>query len=276
MVELKRNLEFAIESAKLAGNFLSENYSKELDVVMDEGRDIKLKVDQEAEKIITTSTAEAAKLAQNDKNIYCIANLYAADLFGLVNHTSDIQDTKNNRTRFLVISKSLEKKGQSNKTSVMINLKDQPGSLMKILKPFSDLKINKDGNVGIGTNSPDEKLEVAKLYNMLEGDAGVTSMGRTAVDNETVRTVYIIRPDKRIGLFLTYPMTTGRNFAEILRAIDSMQRTAKHKIATPADWKPGEDVIIVPKVTNEEAKKIYPDGWETIKPYLRKVPDPQK
>ena len=122
----------------------------------------------------------------------------------------------------------------------------------------------------------DEKLEVAKLYNMLEGDAGTSSMGRTAVDNETVRTVYIVRPDKRIGLFLTYPMTTGRNFGEILRAIDSMQRTAKHKIATPADWKPGEDVIIVPKVTNEEAKKIYPDGWETIKPYLRKVPDPQK
>ncbi len=122
----------------------------------------------------------------------------------------------------------------------------------------------------------DEKLEVAKLYNMLEGDAGTTSMGRTAVDNETVRTVYVIRPDKRIGLFLTYPMTTGRNFQEILRAIDSMQRTAKHKIATPADWKPGEKVIIVPKVTNEEAKKIYPDGWETIKPYLRKVPDPIK
>ena len=122
----------------------------------------------------------------------------------------------------------------------------------------------------------DEKLEVAKLYNMLEGDAGTTSMGRTAVDNETVRTVYVIRPDKRIGLFLTYPMTTGRNFGEILRAIDSMQRTAKHKIATPADWKPGEKVIIVPKVTNEEAKKIYPDGWETIKPYLRKVPDPHK
>ena len=81
----------------------------------------------------------------------------------------------------------------------------------------------------------DEKLEVAKLYNMLEGDAGTTSMGRTAVDNETVRTVYIVRPDKRIGLFLTYPMTTGRNFGEILRAIDSMQRTAIHKIATPAD-----------------------------------------
>ena len=122
----------------------------------------------------------------------------------------------------------------------------------------------------------DEKLEVAKLYNMLEADAGVSSGGRTAVDNETVRTVYVIRPDKRIGLFLTYPMTTGRNFHEILRAIDSMQRTIKHKIATPADWKPGEKVIIVPKVTNDEAKKIYPDGWETIKPYLRKVPDPHK
>ena len=122
----------------------------------------------------------------------------------------------------------------------------------------------------------DEKLEIAKLYSMLEGDAGVTSMGRTAVDNQTVRTVYIVRPDKRIGLFLTYPMTTGRNFNEILRTIDSMQRTAKHKIATPADWVPGDKVIIVPAVKDEEAKKLYPDGWETIKPYLRKVPDPIK
>ena len=122
----------------------------------------------------------------------------------------------------------------------------------------------------------DEKLEVAKLYNMLEGDAGVTSMGRTAVDNETVRTVYVIRPDKRIGLFLTYPMTTGRNFGEILRAIDSMQLTANHKVATPADWKKGEDVIIVPAVKDDEAKKLYPDGWDAVKPYLRKVPDPSK
>ena len=122
----------------------------------------------------------------------------------------------------------------------------------------------------------DEKLEVAKLYNMLEGDAGTTSMGRTAVDNETVRTVYIVRPDKRIGLFLTYPMTTGRNFGEILRAIDTMQLTAKHRVATPANWKKGEDVVILPAVKDDEAKKIYPDGWETVKPYLRKVPDPQK
>ncbi len=101
----------------------------------------------------------------------------------------------------------------------------------------------------------DEKLEVAKLYNMLEGDAGVESMGRTAVDNQTVRTVFIIRPDKRIGLFLTYPMATGRNFNEILRAIDSMQLTVKHKVATPANWNKGEDVIIVPAVKDDEAKK---------------------
>ena len=122
----------------------------------------------------------------------------------------------------------------------------------------------------------DENLEVAKLYNMLEGDAGVTSMGRTAVDNQTVRTVFVIRPDKRIGLFLTYPMATGRNFEEILRSIDSMQMTAKHKVATPANWKKGEEVIIVPAVKDEEAKKLFPKGWKALKPYLREVPDPTK
>ena len=122
----------------------------------------------------------------------------------------------------------------------------------------------------------DEKLEIAKLYNMLEDDAGVESMGRTAVDNQTVRTVFIIRPDKRIGLFLTYPMATGRNFNEILRAIDSMQLTVTHKVATPANWNKGEDVIIVPAVQDDEAKKLYPNGWKTLKPYLRKVPDPSK
>tara|TARA_B100000287_G_scaffold313068_1_gene296432 strand:+ start:79 stop:741 length:663 start_codon:yes stop_codon:yes gene_type:complete len=122
----------------------------------------------------------------------------------------------------------------------------------------------------------DEDLKIAKLYNMLEGDAGVTSMGRTAVDNQTVRTVFIIRPDKRIGLFLTYPMATGRNFMELLRAIDSMQLTAKHKVATPADWNKGEEVIIVPAVKDDEAKKLFPDGWNAVKPYLRKVPDPSK
>ena len=122
----------------------------------------------------------------------------------------------------------------------------------------------------------DERLEVAKLYNMLEDDAGVESMGRTALDNQTVRTVFIIRPDKRIGLFLTYPMATGRNFDEILRAIDSMQLTVTHKVATPANWNKGEDVIIVPAVNDDEAKKLYPNGWKTLKPYLRKVPDPSK
>ena len=122
----------------------------------------------------------------------------------------------------------------------------------------------------------DEDLKIAKLYTMLEGDAGTTSMGRTAVDNQTVRTVFIIRPDKRVGLFLTYPMATGRNFMELLRSIDSMQLTAKHKVATPADWKKGEEVIIVPAVKDEEAKKMFPDGWNAVKPYLRKVPDPSK
>ena len=122
----------------------------------------------------------------------------------------------------------------------------------------------------------DEDLKVAKLFNMLEGDAGTSSMGRTAVDHETVRTIFVVRPDKRIGLYLTYPMATGRNFHEILRAIDSMQLTANHKVATPANWKKGEDVVILPAVKNEEAEKIYPDGWETVKPYLRKVPDPSK
>ena len=132
---------------------------------------------------------------------------------------------------------------------------------------------------GIKPNYPiiaDEDLKIAKLFNLLEGDAGESSMGRTAVDNETVRTVFVIRPDKRIGLFLTYPMATGRNFNEILRAIDSMQLTANHKVATPANWQKGEDVVILPAVKDEQAKEIYPDGWETVKPYLRKVPDPSK
>ena len=122
----------------------------------------------------------------------------------------------------------------------------------------------------------DEDLKVAKLFNMLEGDAGTSSMGRTAVDNETVRTIFVVRPDKRIGLYLTYPMATGRNFHEILRAIDSMQLTANHKVATPANWQKGEDVVILPAVKNEDAEKIYPDGWETVKHYLRKVTDPSK
>ena len=122
----------------------------------------------------------------------------------------------------------------------------------------------------------DENLQIAKLYNMLEDDIEGVANDRNAMDNQTVRTVFIIRPDKRIALYLTYPMTTGRNFHEILRAIDSMQLTSKHRVATPADWQKGDDVIIVPAVSNEEARTLFPDGWSTIKPYLRKVSDPSK
>ncbi len=120
----------------------------------------------------------------------------------------------------------------------------------------------------------DTDLNVAKLYDMFPADETGTAEGRTAMTNATVRSVFVIGPDKNIKLMLTYPMTTGRNFDEILRVIDSMQLTAKHKVATPVNWKPGEDVIIVPSVSNEEAEKIYPDGWETVKPYLRKVKQP--
>ena len=122
----------------------------------------------------------------------------------------------------------------------------------------------------------DEELKIAKLYNMLQVDIEGSSKGRTAMDNKTVRTVFIVGPDKRIKLFLTYPMATGRNFNELLRVIDSLQLTAKHKVATPANWKKGDDVIIVPAVKDDEAKKLFPDGWTTIKPYLRKVADPLK
>jgi alkyl hydroperoxide reductase subunit AhpC len=121
----------------------------------------------------------------------------------------------------------------------------------------------------------DPELSVAKLYNMLPADAGDSSEGRTAANNATVRTVFIIGPDKKIKLMLSYPMTTGRNFDEILRVLDSMQLTAKHKVATPVNWKNGDDVIIVPAVSDEEAKQIYPAGWKAIKPYLRVVAQPE-
>ena len=120
----------------------------------------------------------------------------------------------------------------------------------------------------------DTDLNVAKLYNMFPADESGSAEGRTAMTNATVRSVFVVGPDKNIKLMLTYPMTTGRNFNEILRVIDSMQLTAKHKVATPVNWQHGEDVIIVPGVSNEEAKKIYPQGWETVKPYLRKVKQP--
>lgn len=121
----------------------------------------------------------------------------------------------------------------------------------------------------------DSDLSVAKLYGMLPAGAGETSEGRTAVDNQTVRNVFIIAPDKSIKLIISYPMSTGRNFDEVLRVLDSLQLTAKHQVATPVNWKQGEDVIIVPAVSNEQAKEKYPEGWKEVKPYLRVVPQPQ-
>ena len=119
----------------------------------------------------------------------------------------------------------------------------------------------------------DKTLEVAKLYDMLPAAAGDSSEGRTPADNATVRSVFVIGPDKKIKLVLTYPMTTGRNFAEILRAIDSIQLTAKHQVATPADWKQGEDVIITAAVSNEDAVKRF-GSFDTVLPYLRKTKQP--
>ena len=121
----------------------------------------------------------------------------------------------------------------------------------------------------------DPDLAVAKLYDMLPAGAGETSEGRTAVDNLTVRSVFIIGPDKRIKAMLTYPMSTGRNFDEVLRLLDSCQLTASHQVATPVNWKWGEDVIIVPAVSNEQAREKFPDGWQAPKPYLRIVPQPE-
>jgi len=121
----------------------------------------------------------------------------------------------------------------------------------------------------------DPKLEIAKLYDMLPADSGDTSEGRTAATNATVRTVFIVGPDKKIKLMLSYPMSTGRNFDEVLRVLDSMQLTAKHKVATPVNWKAGEDVIILPAVSEDEAKQKYPNGWKSPKPYLRIVPQPK-
>ena len=121
----------------------------------------------------------------------------------------------------------------------------------------------------------DPTLAISKLYGMLPAAAGESSEGRTAADNMTVRNVFVIGPDKKIKLILVYPMTTGRNFDEVLRVIDSMQLTAKHRVATPVNWKQGEDVIIAGSVSDDEAKTIYPDGWKAPRPYLRIVPQPK-
>jgi alkyl hydroperoxide reductase subunit AhpC len=121
----------------------------------------------------------------------------------------------------------------------------------------------------------DDDYNVSKLYGMLPAEASGDPAKRTAADNQTVRNVFIIGPDKKIKLILVYPMSVGRNFDEVLRVLDSLQLGAKHKVATPVNWKPGEDVIIAGSVTNDEAKKIYPQGWKEPKPYIRIVPQPK-
>ena len=121
----------------------------------------------------------------------------------------------------------------------------------------------------------DSKLEVAKLYDMLPESAGTSAQGRTAADNATVRSVFVIGPDKKVKAMLTYPMSTGRNFDEVLRLLDSCQLTSKHTVATPVNWKPGQDVIIPTSVSDDDAKKKYPQGFKTIKPYLRTVAQPK-
>ena len=131
---------------------------------------------------------------------------------------------------------------------------------------------------GYAPNYPmigDPELKVAQAWGMLPADVPGTSQGRTPADNQTVRNVFVIGPDKKIKLILVYPMTTGRNFDEVLRVIDSMQLTAKHKVATPVNWKNGEDVIIAGSVSDEDARKQYPNGWKAPKPYLRIVPQPR-
>ncbi len=130
---------------------------------------------------------------------------------------------------------------------------------------------------GTAPNYPiigDSDYHVSKLYGMLPADTGGDSGSRTPADNQTVRNVFVIGPDKKVKLILVYPMTTGRNFDEVLRVIDSLQLTANHKVATPVNWQPGEDVIIAGSVSDEEAKKAYPEGWKTPKPYIRIVPQP--
>ncbi len=120
----------------------------------------------------------------------------------------------------------------------------------------------------------DPELKVAKLYDMLPAEAGSSSEGRTPADNATVRSVFVVGPDKKVKAMLTYPMSTGRNFDEVLRLLDSCQLTAKHNVATPVNWRPGEDVIIPPSVSDEQAKAKFPAGWKTLKPYLRVVKQP--
>ena len=148
------------------------------------------------------------------------------------------------------------------------------------IDPVSDHKLwakDIEETQGAALNYPligDSDLKVAKLYGMLHPNAGETSQGRTAADNATVRTVFVIGPDKKIKAHLAYPMSTGRNFVEVLRLLDSLQLTAKYKVATPVNWKRGEDVVIVPAVSEAEARERFPKGWKAPKPYMRIVPEP--
>jgi alkyl hydroperoxide reductase subunit AhpC len=148
------------------------------------------------------------------------------------------------------------------------------------IDPVSDHKLwakDIEETQGAALNYPligDSDLKVAKLYGMLHPNAGETSQGRTAADNATVRTVFVIGPDKKIKAHLAYPMSTGRNFDEVLRLLDSLQLTAKHKVATPVNWKRGEDVVIIPAVSEAEARERFPKGWKAPKPYMRIVPEP--
>ncbi|HLJ59650.1 MAG TPA: peroxiredoxin [bacterium] len=131
---------------------------------------------------------------------------------------------------------------------------------------------------GAAPNYPmigDTDLRISKLYGMLPASTAGTSEGRTPADNQTVRNVFVIGPDKKVKLIIVYPMSTGRNFDEVLRVLDSLQLTVKHKVSTPVNWKRGEDVIILPSVSDDEARKAYPQGWKTLKPYLRIVPQPK-
>ena len=131
---------------------------------------------------------------------------------------------------------------------------------------------------GFAPNYPmigDTDLKISKLYGMLPASTAGTSEGRTPADNQTVRNVFVIGPDKKVKLIIVYPMSTGRNFDEILRVLDSLQLTAKHKVSTPVNWKRGEDVIIAGSVSDDEARKVYPQGWKALRPYLRVVPQPK-
>jgi alkyl hydroperoxide reductase subunit AhpC len=165
---------------------------------------------------------------------------------------------------------NIQQEFEKRNTKIIALSIDSTGDHDKWLKDVEDV----GGSVVNYPVIADTDLKVAKLYNMFAADETGAAESRTAMTNATVRSVFVIGPDKNIKLMIMYPMTTGRNFDEILRVIDSMQLTAKHKVATPVNWKQGEDVIIVPGVNNEAAAKIYPDGWETVKPYLRKVKQP--